>query len=68
MSMTTRTRRRKQNVFIDRDEGWEILEEMAQRELSMSAREFIRAWQAGEIEDPDRPEVMRVWMLLPLAR
>ncbi len=50
--------------FLTPDEGWEILDQQAQRYLHMSARQFIEAWAVGPIPDPDRPEVM----LLPLAR
>lgn len=54
--------------FVTREEGWEILDELARRYLHMSAEAFVRAWNAGAIEHPDRPEVLRVAMLLPLAR
>ncbi len=54
--------------FLTPAQGWEILDQQAQRYLQMSGRQFIDAWQAGEIPDPDRPEVMRVVMLLPLAQ
>lgn len=54
--------------FLDHKQGWELLEEHAQRYLHLSAREFIDAWDAGTVQDPDRPEVMRVAMLLPLVR
>jgi hypothetical protein len=46
-------------AFVDRE---------ARRYLHMSAEEFIRAWEAGEFDDdPDRPDVMYVAMLLPRA-
>ena len=51
--------------FITREEEWEIFDELAHRYMLMSGEAFIRAWKAGEIENPDRPEVMRVAMLLP---
>ena len=54
--------------LISKDEGWAILEEQARLHLGMSAAEFVRAWDAGEITDPDRPGVMSVVLLLPLAR
>ena len=54
--------------FATPDEGWALLDEHAHRYLKMSAREFIEAWDAGKIDDPDRPEVMRVAMLLPFVR
>lgn len=34
----------------------------------MTAEEFIKRWDAGTIEDPDRPEIIRLSMLLPFAR
>jgi hypothetical protein len=34
----------------------------------MSGAEFIRRWDAGEISEPDRPEIVQVAMLLPLGR
>jgi hypothetical protein len=50
-------------------EGRNLFDRLARRELGMSGEEFIRAWEAGVFDDdPDRPEVMRVAMLLPLAR
>ena len=50
------------------EEGRAILDRAARRYLNMSAEEFIEAWNAGKFDDnPDRPEVMRVAMLLPFA-
>lgn len=34
------------DIFISGEEGWEILEENAQRLLGMSAAEFIRRWDS----------------------
>ena len=50
-----------------REEGRQMLERAARRYLKMGADEFIAAWKAGQIVDPDRPEVVRVAMLLPFA-
>jgi hypothetical protein len=51
------------------EQGWVIFDEAAQRELSMSGKAFLEAWDAGKFDDvADRPDVMRVVMLLPLAR
>ena len=33
----------------------------------MSGEEFIRKYRAGEIEDPDRTEVLSVAILIPMA-
>jgi hypothetical protein len=50
------------------EEGKQLLDEAAQRYLHMSADEFIEAWYAGKFdEDPDRPDVMYVAMLLPFV-
>ena len=49
-------------------EGWELLDKQTQKYLSMSAKEFVKKWKAGEFdEEPDRPEIMHVAMLLPFV-
>ena len=54
---------------ITTEQGWEIFDEAAQRELGMTGEAFLSAWDAGKLDDiADRPDVMRVVMLLPLAR
>jgi hypothetical protein len=51
------------------EEGWSLFDAQAKRLLKMSGDEFLKAWNGGYFDkDPDRPEVMRVAMLLPLAR
>lgn len=56
---------------LTHDEGWKLLDEQARRYLGLSAEEFIRAWDSGEL-DPNDPcghsAVMGVAMLLPLIR
>jgi D-alanyl-D-alanine dipeptidase len=54
--------------YITDDEALAVLEEQAQQNLHMSARAFLAAGQEGAITDPDRPEVMDLVALLPLAR
>lgn len=68
--MTTAQQSRTQEGFqeLNLDEGWALLEERAQRYLHMSAQDFIRKWDAHEFKDPDRPEVLRVAMLLSFVR
>ena len=52
--------------MLNRDQWMGLVDRAARRELGMSGDEFIRRWEAGEFRDPDeRPEVMRVAMLLP---
>ena len=60
------TDRRVQEVSAE--DGWALLDEHARRYLGMSGEEFVRAWRAGEIANPDRPEVMRVRAFLAGAR
>jgi hypothetical protein len=51
------------------EEARELLDRQARRHLGMSGEEFVAAWFAGHFaDDPDRPEVMRVAMLLPFGR
>ncbi len=52
-------------VYLSAARGRRLLDETAQRWLGMSGAEFARLWKAGRIEDPDRPEVLRVAALLP---
>jgi hypothetical protein len=54
---------------LTQEEGKALLDTAARRYLGMSADEFIQAWESGKFdEDPDRPDVMYVAMLLPLAK
>lgn len=51
------------------DEGRAIFDAAARRHLSMSGDEFLQRWDAGEFaDDPDRPEVIEVAMMIPLVR
>jgi hypothetical protein len=51
------------------EESHRLFDEAARYYLGISGEEFVRAWEAGEYDDnPDRPEVMNVVMLLPFAR
>ena len=60
---------RKKVESMSQDEARELLDRQAQRYLGMSGAQFIAAWDAGQFAgDPDRPEVMRVSMLLPFGR
>ena len=53
------------------EESWEIFDAEARRYLNMTGEEFLRKWDAGEI-DLDDPEthsaVVGLWMLLPAIR
>ena len=54
---------------LSRSEGWALLDRHARAELGVSAKTFIERWKAGRYAKRIcQPEVMRVAMLLPLAR
>ena len=54
---------------LNRQQGLELLDRRAHAELGMSGAEFVRLWRKGKLRRrADRPEVMRVAMLLPFAR
>ena len=55
---------------VSAERGMEILDRQAQRWLHISGEEFLARWDAGEFNDEehDRPEVVRVAALIPLAR
>jgi hypothetical protein len=49
-------------------EGYEILNQQTQRVLGVSAKEFIRGWEAGEYKDrSEDPAVVGLAMLIPIA-
>jgi hypothetical protein len=51
------------------EEGRAIFDAAARRHLRMSGDEFLQRWDAGEFaDDPDRPEVIEVAMMIPLVR
>jgi hypothetical protein len=53
---------------LDREAGRELLDEQARKYLGVSGAEFLRRWEAGEIDADDDPDVMRVAMLAGFAR
>jgi hypothetical protein len=51
------------------EEGRSLLDKQARKYLNISGDEFIKKWDAGEFgDDPDRPEIMHVAMLIPFVR
>lgn len=55
---------------VTEEEGLALLDEQARKRLGMSADEFLEKWDAGEFEgrEGDRPDIVKVAMLVPLAR
>lgn len=56
------------DIFSD-EEAAALFERMAQHYLSISGEEFLRRWDTGYYsDDPDRPGIMDMAMLIPLVR
>jgi hypothetical protein len=55
-------------VELSEAEGRALFERQARKYMGMSGDEFLRKWDAGEIDDPDRSEVLTVVFLIPLVR
>lgn len=53
--------------YISREESVRLFDELAQEYLGMSGEEFIRRYRAGEIEDPDRSDVVMLAIMIPFA-
>ena len=54
---------------LSRKEGREMLDKLAHRYLDMTVDEFMTAWDSGALDaKAERPEVVRLAMLLPFAR
>lgn len=49
------------------EEAYEIFERRCRERLGLTGEEFLRRWDAGEL-DVDDDDVIAVSMLLPLAR
>ena len=64
------TRRLPQVRRLSKKQGLALLNRRATAELGISGPEFIRRWNQGKFAKKacDRPEVVRVAMLLPFAQ
>lgn len=50
------------------EEGRALIDRLVRQHLGMSGEEFMRAWEAGELDaQAERPEIAHVVMLIPLA-
>jgi hypothetical protein len=55
--------------YVTPEESAEILDRQARKYLGMSGEEFVRLYEAGELDDDDYDSnVMRVSMLIPLSK
>jgi hypothetical protein len=54
---------------LNLQEGRTLFDRAARHYLKISGDEFLVRWECGEYDDdPDRPDVMRVAMLIPFGR
>ena len=56
-----------QAEYITREEGEQLLDELARKYLGMSGPEFRRKFRDGEITFSDHPEVVRLYFVLDLG-
>lgn len=57
-----------QTIELTREEGIAMFDRQARERLGMSGEEFLKRWEAGEIEDPDRNDVMMLVMMIPFTK
>ena len=51
------------------EEGRALVNRLARQHLGMSGDAFMRAWEAGELDEhAECPEIVHLSMLLPFAR
>ena len=55
-------------IELTREEGRAMFDRQARERLGMSGEEFLQKWEAGEIEDPDRNDVMMLVMMIPFTK
>jgi hypothetical protein len=67
VSAIAKTPQEPQPHELTAEEARAVFDERAQRLVGMGGEEFRRRWEAGEL-DPDDDRVLRLVMLLPLAR
>ena len=67
--MTTESKATIEVHTLSKDEALALFDKAAQRELHMSASEFLAALDAGQFkDDAESPAIVRLSMLLPLVR
>lgn len=53
---------------LDQAAGRELLDEQARKYIGIDGPEFLRRWDAGEIDADEDPDLMRVAMPAGFAR
>jgi hypothetical protein len=53
---------------LTQEQGEELLERKAKESFGISAAEFRRRWESGELDPDEHPAALELAMLLPLAR
>jgi len=57
------------DIDLTEEEAHALFDREAHRRLGMSGEAFVDAWKAGQFDDdPERPAVMYMAMLLPLVQ
>jgi hypothetical protein len=53
-------------VELTDEEARRIFDERSRELVGMSGEEFLRKWDAGEIEDPDQSHIVRLVLMIGL--
>lgn len=53
---------------LDQHEGFVLLDGQTRKHLGIGAEEFLAKWDAGELDDSDDPDIVRISLLIPFGR
>jgi hypothetical protein len=53
-------------IGLSDEEARALFDRQARKYLGMSGEEFLRKWDAGEFDDPDQTNIVRVVLMIPL--
>lgn len=54
--------------FLTQNAAWVLFTQRTQEYLGIDGEEFLRRWDAGEYADTDTPDIIELYMLIPLVR
>ncbi len=54
--------------WLSAEEARALFDERARKIAGMSGEDFVRRWEAGEIEDADDSELMALVLMIPFSR
>ena len=54
-------------IELSAEDARALFERHVRESFGTSGEEFLRQWDAGEIDNPDRPEIVHLVMMIPFA-